>query len=217
MIAADMKISGVLNQFPFVREVLESAGVDTEADSSLTLAQAAEDIGFLPEALVKMVQERINAETPARDYSREEEMSTAELIKHVVQNYHLPELELLETIDRQIREILRDSYRDYGGPLTNVYSIFLTIKSVLVPHFADEEQMIFPQILAGACPSTETLGAEHEKTKSLIERLNGLLAFQIQGESGAKVQELLDNLAKLAQSTEPHMYIEDAILFKRKK
>lgn len=216
MIKKDMTIEQAVKENPNIIEKLDQMGIDYCCGGSKVLEEAIEEIGFDTDSFIQILN---NIEKPLElDDNLEEivKLETNELIDYIVSVHHKKELELIEEIDKDLRKIINVHYKNHGENLSQVYEVFLLMKADLIPHFADEEKIVFPMLKEGEKVDFSTLIAEHEKVGSLLERLKNITNdFELPEDACMTYSKTYDLLKEFIDDIKIHIFLENNELFKR--
>ncbi len=212
-ITPDKSVSAISATLPGAAELFRRAGINFCCGGHVTLADAANEAGLSPEALVADLKALVAA---ARRDAPEE---TGLLIEHLINRYHLvhrSELEWLIPLAQKVERVHGDSPNAPNG-LANA---LIALREELESHMRREEQVLFPMMKRGG---SATIGdplaqMRHEhgdaaKLLGVIERATNGLNLP-QGACGSWTA-LYTGLRKFCDDLVTHMLLEDAVLFPR--
>ncbi|MBL7576302.1 regulator of cell morphogenesis and NO signaling [Peptoniphilus asaccharolyticus DSM 20463] len=212
MINKNMTIAEALKENPNVARVFEDTGLDYCCGGNQNLAEAIEEINFDIDSYIELLnrqEERI--EESLEDVIK---LSKAELIDYIVRNHHVPELEMIDRIDSNLRKLINVHYVNHGAELEEVYQIFLTLKSALIPHFAKEEKEDFVDFLDTGVADFTSLIAEHEKAGALLERLDFATNSYTAPEDGCNTyRATFELMREFEKDLHRHIFLENSVLF----
>ena len=142
--------------------------------------------------------------------------SKKEIIKYIIREIHPFEINLIEKLDKELRELIHDHYLENGEQLFTIYETLLLIKAELVHHFSKEE-IEFEEFLSGDNVDFSSLIAEHEKTIGLFDRIKYLSHDFSLKANYEKIKDFNEDLFKLDSDMGRHIYIENEFLFKNQE
>ncbi len=142
--------------------------------------------------------------------------SKKEIIKYIIREIHPFEINLIEKLDKELRELIHDHYLENGEQLFTIYETLLLIKAELVHHFSKEE-IEFEEFLSDDNVDFSSLIAEHEKTIGLFDRIKYLSHDFSLKANYEKIKDVNEDLFKLDNDMRRHIYIENEFLFKNQE
>lgn len=212
MINKNMTIAEALKENPNVARVFEDTGIDYCCGGAQNLAEAIEEINFDVDSYIEL----LNKQETKIDESMEDviNLSKPELIEYIIEKHHIPQLEMIEQIDTNLRKLLNVHYANHGVELEEIYQIFLTLKSDLIPHFAKEEKRDFPDFLQTGKADFASLIAEHEKAGSLLDRLDfATNGYTAPDDGCATYKRTFELMHEFEQDLHRHIFLENSVLF----
>ncbi len=200
--------------------VFQSFSIDFCCQGKLTLedACAKKDVP-LASVIDQLEAESRDTEAPA---SNPADLSAHELVAHIVDTHHAflkQELPRIHAMSQRVAQV-------HGGhtpSLVEVFQVFCDLAKEMAEHMQEEEQEIFPAIVALSQDGTkvdsldETLGKlvqEHEKTGQGLAQLNELTnAYDPPEEACNTYRALFAGLADLEEDMHRHIHLENSVLF----
>ena len=141
-----------------------------------------------------------------------------DLITHLEATHHKDERALLSSIDGNLLALLSAHYARHKDELREVYTLFSTLRSELMLHFAQEEVEVFPlmqrEATKKAYEKVVSLESDHEAAGDLIKRLiNATHDFTAPVDGCATYRATYALLKQLVEDIFLHIYKENSILF----
>lgn len=214
MIDKNMTVGEAVKVNPQIIDKLSDVGIDFCCGGNKVLSEAIEEVGFDVDSFINI----LNAQQKVEQGEIEDAMnlSKEELIKYIIETHHVKELDMLEEIDALLKKILNVHYLSHGEELAEIYQQFSLIKSDLIPHFAKEERVDFPEFLSGKDVDFTTLIAEHEKVGSLLDRLeSNTNGFNAPEDGCTTYRRTFEKLKEFTEDIHKHIFLENNVLFKR--
>lgn len=216
-------VGRIVAEHPDTARVFELVGIDYCCDGHQTLADACEQNGTDPDALLAalLAVRPAAGETPGRSWIN---ASLTELVDHIESTHHeylrreLPRLaEIVDTVAR----VHADSHPE----LAEVKAVFQTLVDDIPPHLAKEEAELFPAARkadeSGVIDeATRTLAAEieadHDHVGAALHRLRELTSgFTVPADACALYKQMLAGLLSLEADMHAHVHKENNILLPR--
>lgn len=202
---------------PARTHVFERAGLDYCCGGDATLADACAERGLDAATLALVLDADSAGALPAgeRDWTC---APLADLCVHIVEAHHgrlrqeLPRLEAL--CDKVVAAHGADR-----PELADVRDTLRALSEELQVHMVDEEQNLFPPLVAGLVPDDRALAQledEHAETGAALRRLRELTAGYDPAHARCTTHRaLLDGLAELEADVHLHVHEENHVLFPR--
>jgi regulator of cell morphogenesis and NO signaling len=177
----------------------------------------------MPKGLdAERILEEIRRELAGREDRAErwDEAPLAQLIDHILIDYHRPLDEELPRLERMARKVV-DVHRDKEPErLPAVLATYLDLKAELDQHMLKEEQILFPMLLRGQGASAsrpiQVMEHEHDVAGSLLRRLRELTdGYRVPDGACNTWRALWHGLAALEDSLHRHIHLENNVLFPR--
>jgi regulator of cell morphogenesis and NO signaling len=223
----DTKVGDLVLAWPQAMRYLEGQGVDYCCGGHRSLREACEVAGRSPgeilAALISLEAPQAGAPSPQSWMNA----SLTELLAHIESTHHAflrTELPRLETL---LEKVL-GAHGENHPELEEVFDLYQTLISDLMPHMMKEEQILFPfirQMDAGrpaeACFASvqspiRVMEAEHEAVGALLVSLKACTdGYTAPADGCATFRALYDGLKTLEADLHLHIYLENQILHPR--
>lgn len=201
---------------PGATQVFLRHRIDFCCGGSTTLEQAARDKGLAPEVLLAEIEAADR--TPDADAaSRWAGRPTAELIDHLVARYHrdlrrdLPHLiDLAKAVDR--------AHPSHASRPAGLVAHLTAMRDEVLAHLEDEEQRVFPAILAGHARRGDAgvrgLEQDHDQLGHALARSRALTGdFRPPTDACPTWRALYAGLEALERDVMLHAHLENNVLF----
>jgi regulator of cell morphogenesis and NO signaling len=217
-IELESKIGKIATEHPLATRVFARHGIDFCCGGGKPLGRVCEELGLDPKLVLGEIEREIAR--PAGDQIRWDEAPLDDLIRHILDEYHVPlkeELPRLEAMSRKVLEVHRDKRPEM---LPELLTVFLGLEEELEQHMAKEEQILFPMILRGqgamAGGPISVMEHEHDSAGRALRRLRELTDdYEVPAEACNTWRALWHGLAALEESLHQHIHLENNILFPR--
>lgn len=216
-VSLGQSLAEIIGARPGAARVLRSYGLDYSCEGGRTLAQACEGCRVDP---VEVRRALIAARSEPDDVHDWAERPLAELVSHIKERYHdrhrsdLPYLiELAHRVER------RHGHRD-DCP-RGLEALLVALREELEGHLDEEEQVVFPLVLAGAedglTPSSFAgPRCEHDRHLGAMKHARALTAdYAPQAHPCRTWHALVRGLADLERDLINHVHLENNVLFPR--
>lgn len=212
----DRSLAELVLERPSAARVLERLGLDYCCGGRRSLREACADRDLDTETVAVFLEHELDpVGLEARDWLS---APIADLCAHIVEEHHgrlrseLPRLsELAEraaSVHGEVRPQLHDLRHEFEG-----------LRAELEEHIAEEEQQLFPVLLAGGTPQPgqlEQLLHEHDGTGARLRLLRELAGdYATEQALCATHRTLLQGLHGLELDLHQHVHEENNILFPR--
>jgi len=212
-------VGRIVAEHPASAAVFRARGIDFCCQGELTLEQACSRRG-LPFDEVR-AELQASASRQASADQRLDDLSTPALIQRIVRRHHA----YLRRALPAIRPLLAKVVAVHGGHnprLKPLEAVFDRLQSAIGPHLIEEEDTLFPLLLA---PS-RTNSAVREALDHMVEEhrsVGGLLGELREGSDGYSIPEwgcasyqlLMGELAELEADLLEHIHLENHVLAPR--
>jgi regulator of cell morphogenesis and NO signaling len=215
-VTPESRIGEIAAHHPLATRVFARHGIDFCCGGGVPLEQACAERGLSTGRVLADIEEVIAAPaTGDRDWLA---APLQELVRHIVDDFHVPlreELPRLESMARKVARVHAD--RDPEERLPAILSTFLGLKGELEDHMAREEQALFPAILAGdGGAPMEPFVDDHEAAGEALARLRELTEGYVPPAEACNTwRALWAGLADLESVMHQHIHLENNILFPR--
>lgn len=215
MIHAKMKIEEAVKARPQIVELLSEHNIDFCCGGRQILGEALKNQGLDQEAFIELLNRREPA-AAAQDWKQALHLDKKALVRYIVDNHHRKEEQLAEELDKLLAKILYVHYAEHSESLTAIYQTFLSLKQDLMPHFADEEKIVFPQALQRKDIDWSKLRDDHEQVGKLLQKLQ-ILTDNFTPPAGACATYRLafEKLHELVDDIHLHVFLENSVLFEQ--
>lgn len=209
-------LAAIVRTWPAAARALRARGLDFCCRGEVTLAQACTDHGLDPQALLEEL--RAAAAEPALPAPAE--LSTPALIAHLVQTHHAYLRRALPWVEELTAKLVRVHGARAPG-LAELQGLVAELAAAILPHIEQEEQRLFPALLAAPPPSDlpeqlDAMRAEHLHVGRLLQRLRALTdGFQAPAGACATWLACWSELARLEEDTLCHVHLENHVLAPR--
>jgi regulator of cell morphogenesis and NO signaling len=201
---------------PAASRVFRRHGLDFCCHGRRPLAEACSERGVAPE---DVVAEIAREQPQAADQARWDERPIPELVRHIVDHYHMRlRVELPELISFAAKVERR--HGEKASCPRGLRQHLEQVHQSVLEHLAKEEQILFPMILAGrgrnAVAPICVMESEHRDHATNLERTRELTANLTPPEEACPTWKALYlRLEQLEAELVEHIHLENNILFRR--
>jgi regulator of cell morphogenesis and NO signaling len=182
------------------------------------LAEACNDLGLDVNALMTELEIAVNARSPRHDIDPRL-LSLKELIVRRIAPHH----QYLHRTMPFLRTLAAKVARVHGRHEPSLVDVFLQVDAlceVLADHLAEEEQILFPALIAGRAADVRTqlaaMRAEHEQVGEMLATLRRTARDYRPPEWACNsYRTLMNELAVLEADTLQHVHLENHVLLPR--
>jgi regulator of cell morphogenesis and NO signaling len=217
-ITNDTTVAAIATNHPLATRVFARHKIDFCCGGKRPVAVICDEKGIDVDALIAEIEAELAATPDGPE--RWDEASSADLIAHILSDYHEPlkeELPRLEFMARKVNRVHGDKHPEMFDTMLD---LFLDIKEDLDTHLVEEEEVLFPAMLAGEFDSASSpmskIEAEHtalgDKLKALRETTGD---FVVPAEACNTWRGLWVGLEELERSLHQHIHLENNILHPR--
>lgn len=215
MINENMKIEEAVKIKPDVVEILNANNIDFCCGGYKNLGQSIKEEGLDVDEFIDKLN-AFKSEMQVSDWRLALKLNKRELIDYIVVNHHRTEEVLIEEVEKLLGKILSVHYENHGQELTKIYQLFLALKSDLMPHFAEEEKIIFPNALNTESIDWTKLRDDHEKAGDLLRELQKVTNDFTAPSDGCNTYRLaFKKLHELVDDIHLHIFLENSVLFEK--
>ena len=223
MITKNMTLADVVKAYPQVIEEFNTLHIDYCCGGKDNLEKALKEKDLDSEKWIAAQNEKmLAAKEDARAVGLEElrEMPVNVLIDHIWETHHIKERALLYEIDGLVNKILVVHYEHHSAQLIDLHGLFAGLKKELEEHFAKEEKLIFPHMLAAQHGDKKNLSYvkaledEHVAAGDIIKRIQ-ISTNDFTPPEGVctSYQLAFRKLNELVEDIFMHIFKENSILF----
>lgn len=214
----DARVADLVLEQPGRARVFERLGIDYCCGGDTPLSSACAERGLDVDSVLAELDTAPGA-PDERDWST---ATLAELSAHIVDEHHgylREELPLLRALVEKVARVHGDRHPE----LADVHSTFAALADELEHHLAEEEDAVFPTLVALEAGTPVALDEpiahmvrEHEEVATGLERLRELTAgYEPPSDACTSYRAMLDRLRALETDTHRHVHKENNILFRR--
>ncbi len=212
-------VGRIVAEQPATAEVFRAHGIDFCCQGEVTLEEACRAGGLELQELAAELQQAV-ARQPAST-ERSDELTTPALIGRIVQRHHGYLRQALPQIPPLLLKVAT-VHGERNPRLSPLKRAFDELRQSLEPHLAEEEQQLFPLLLAPPVPDSvagDVLGRmlnEHRAVGTLLGELHELTdGFSTPEWGCASYRLLMRELAELEDDTLAHIHLENHVLLPR--
>lgn len=212
-------LARLVREHPATAEPLRVRGLDFCCRGETTLAEACAAAGLSLAALLADLERAALAPTPAGGPRPAAALDTPALVAHIVGTHHAFLRQALPRAGELVRKVAR-VHGEHDPRLRELAQVVGELEALLPPHLREEEEVLFPALLAGPGPDRERLldamRADHLAVGERLARLRALSdGFAPPAWACASYTALLDQLERLEQDTLQHVHLENHVLAPR--
>ena len=218
VITSESRVGEVAAQHPLATRVFARHGIDFCCSGGKPLAEACSASGATVTDVIGELEREIAGHTDGG--IRWDEQPVAALIEHILTAFHEPLREELPRIEEMMRKVHRVHGARDQARFDALLEKVLAIRADIEGHLPKEEQMLFPQILAGrgammAMPIT-VMEEEHEVLGGLLRDVRSLTNdFTLPDDACNTWRALWAALEELERSLHEHIHLENNVLHKK--
>lgn len=184
----------------------------------MALADACEKRGLDTDVVISEIEQTMAA-PEASAVERWDSKPVAELVNHIVKQYHEPLHEELPRLEAMVRKV----YRVHGDKepvmLGSLLETYLHLKAEVDEHLREEEEVLFPAIVAGKDKPAPLLNAfvdDHTSVGADLKRIREITGdFVVPAAACNTWTALWHGLAALETDLHEHIHLENNVLFPR--
>lgn len=225
-ITGDTIISAIATEFPATVKVFQRRGIDFCCGGNRPLRAAAQEGAGNLDSLIAELETALQAEAePATDWRT---APLAALVQHIRVTYHQPQTTELERLDALMTKVLRVHQDRWGAMLVPLREHVTALTRELTWHTRDEEDRLFPAILAleenepatlrgsGLDRFLARLEDDHAMVGALLADIEKLThGFTPPRDACATFHALFEELRAFDLRLKEHVHLENHILFPR--
>jgi len=228
-------VRDLVGRYPQTRPVFEERGIDYCCGGGQSLADAAQKHDAELPALVAALEEAL--QTPPKTSKPIDKdwyaVPLQELVNHIVGVHHTymkKELPRLRTLEKKV---LNAHGAKHGEMLRKAHVLFVALETDLSDHLAQEEKVVFPQIVvadtrahekasrrvASAASIRNPIGEleqEHDSAGQLLAKLRKATDnYTLPPDACPTFKALYDGLQGMEADLHQHIHLENNVLFPR--
>ncbi|MDO4799358.1 MAG: DUF542 domain-containing protein [Bacillota bacterium] len=213
MIHKTMKVEEAFKQRPHIVELLSKNNIDFCCGGWQILEDSIKKQGLDVDAFVEELN-RYEPQGEVNDWRQALHLDKDALIRYIVTNHHRTEEKLVEEVEKLLEKILYVHYEHHGEALTSIYQTFLALKQDLMPHFADEEKVVFPDALRNPGTDWSKLRDDHDQVGELLRKLQTLTSdFTPPADACPTYRLAFEKMHELVDDIHLHVFLENSVLF----
>lgn len=217
-VSSASRVGEIATRHPLATRVFARHGIDFCCGGGVALADACAKRGLDTDAVLGEIERTI--EGPGADAAtRWDEAPVADLVRFILERYHAPLREELPRLEAMTRKVARVHGDKEPVRLPALLETFLALKAEVDEHLREEEEALFPAILAGAENPDTPLGAfvdDHSRVGRELERIRELTdGFRVPDGACNTWNALWHGLAALETDLHEHIHLENNVLFPR--
>ncbi len=232
---SDLYVNGTVAEFivehPALRPILEQLGIDYCCGGKKPFLHAVRDAGHDIQIVLntcKAELEKSSANNSAKNWSA---AGISELAEHILAKHHIFTRSQIERADKLLAKTQQAHAAAHGPMLTETRMIFNSLRAELVPHLDQEEQNVFPAVIAIDDWATEKkphpvitaaafkslirrLEDEHDSAGHALSRMRATTnAYILPSDACATFEALYEAMQALESDLHEHIHLENNILF----
>lgn len=217
-ITAETSIGSVAAEHPLATRVFARHGIDFCCGGGLPLSDACAAHGVELDLVLAEIDREIV--TSASDEVRWDDEPLADLIEHIVHDFHEPLREELPRLAGMAKKVYAVHREKDPERLGEILETIQGLRTELEAHMMKEEQVLFPMILAGRGPMAmgpvSVMEQEHAHAGDMLSRLRQLTDQYLPPEDACNTwRALWAGLEDLEHQLHVHIHLENNILFPR--
>ncbi len=216
-------IGNLIAKAPEYVKIFEKLGLDYCCKGNRTLKEACDEKKLdVVEVLETLKQLSLSDASVNWD-----QMTLKEIVSHVVDTYHTSAKQELQIIS-QLIEKLKTKHGQRYPYISDLKSIFEQMKSSLLKHMEEEEQVVFPLVISLEINKgsqheelkkyLSSLDDDHLETGEALDRIKNLTNGYVPPSDACMTHIVfLNSLEHLERNLHEHIHKENQILFPRVK
>lgn len=228
--SANHIVSDIVIQFPKASDYFRDHKIDFCCGGKRPLQDAVQerglDIDQVLEELHHLLANHAGHNEESDGMNRFVEMDSPSLIQYIVSKHHDYLREELPEVYKNVARVNR-VHGDHDLHLARLFVLYTTLKDELLEHTANEEEHIFPQMVAQdqqseghahkeLYDSIVALEDEHEQAGNILKEIREITNdFTPPANACTTYRITYERLAELERMTYEHVHLENNILFPR--
>lgn len=213
-------VARIVTEHPAAAQVFQRHGIDYCCHGNVTLPEACRDSGLDPGAVLAEVEAALAA-TSARPDEDPRELSSAALIARIIDRHHGYLRRALPYLAPIVEKVAR-VHGPRDASLQELAEAFRALASSLGPHLDEEEEVLFPELLAARPGShivkreLERMHEDHLAVGDLLARIRALTCGFTTPQWGCNTyRHLMAELDALEADILRHVHLENHVLAPR--
>jgi regulator of cell morphogenesis and NO signaling len=212
------RVGEIATRHPLATRVFARHGIDFCCGGGVALADACAKRGLDTEAVLGEIEKTIAA-PGADDAPRWDDAPVTALVRFILERYHAPLREELPRLEAMARKVARVHGDKEPVRLPALLETFLALKAEVDEHLREEEETLFPAILAGTENPDTPLAAfvdDHTRVGRELVRIRELTdGYRVPDGACNTWNALWHGLAALETDLHEHIHLENNVLFPR--
>jgi regulator of cell morphogenesis and NO signaling len=222
-VSLESRIGEIAARHPLATRVFARHGIDFCCGGGVPLADACAKRGLDATAVVDEIKRTLASSDP-ESQPNWSEATPAELVRHILDRYHAPLREELPRLEAMARKVYRVHGEKDPERLRELLETLLRLEAEIVEHLRDEEESLFPAIVAGgdaagiSASDTPLAGLidDHSRVGAGLSRLRELTdGYRVPEEACNTWRALWHGLEALETDLHEHIHLENNVLFPR--
>jgi regulator of cell morphogenesis and NO signaling len=228
----NMTVGDIVVEFPQIRTVLETLGIDYCCGGKIPLNKAAEQAGLSADKVLADLTQALE-KTEQDDASVEDWNATSltELADHIEQTHHVFMKEQLPRLADLLNKTIRAHSERHGEMLNRLKHTYTSLKTDIEAHLGKEEQILFPLIRQmeafqqnkGPAPDMHCgsianpirqMEHEHDVAGQFLTQMRRITSnYTLPDDACPTFMALFEGLDALEKDLHVHIHLENNILF----
>ncbi len=214
-------VARIVTEHPSAARVFQKHGIDYCCHGNVSLAQACQDAHLDRDALLTELDGALAALGPRGEEEDARALSTAALVSRIIDRHHA----YLRRALPYIAPIMAKVARVHGPKDAHLYElgeVFTALDAALLPHLDEEEQVLFPLLMARRSDSQRVghelarMIGDHLEVGDLLARIRRLTGGFVTPEWGCNTYRvLMAELDALEADVLRHVHLENHVLAPR--
>lgn len=216
----ESRVGEIAARHPLATRVFARHGIDFCCGGGVAIAQACAKRQLDTAAVLEEIERTITA--PAVAEVRWDERPLADLVQHIIEQFHQPLREELPRLESMARKVVRVHGDKDPERLGALLESFCRLKGELDEHMRGEEEELFPAILARGASDPDSVAPmapfidDHSRVGVELGRIRELTDdFHAPAGACNTWNALWHGLEALEADLHQHIHLENNILFAR--
>lgn len=217
-------IGRIAADHPLATRVFARHRLDYCCGGERTLGSACDAKGVDADLVLREIERELDRATrEGAAVRRWVDAPPSEIVAHIVAAYHEPLREELPRLDAMARKVAAVHGERNPDTLPALAATVTTLRADLERHMLEEEDVVFPRLLAEngrereeAIARFADLERDHDEAGAALERIRGLTEdYRVPAEACATWHALWHGLEDLERTMHEHVHLENNVLFPR--